>query len=126
MAKIQSYKDIIAWQKAHELVLCTYKITQTLPTTEKFNLISQMRRAVVSVSSNIVEGFARRTVNDSLYFYNISRASLNELEYQFMICKDLGYISEDVYNEAYQFCRLVGSLVYRWAESQKNNSINSK
>jgi len=126
MAQINSYKDIIAWQKAHLLVLLTYKLTQKLPDTEKFNLISQMRRAVVSITSNIVEGFSRSTLNDSLRFYNMAIASLSELEYQFLICKDLKYLNEEDYNNAYQNCRLVGSLIIRWAQSQKYNFNNKR
>jgi len=95
-----------------------------LPDTEKFNLISQMRRAVVSVASNIVEGFTRRTLKDSLNFYNIARASLNELEYQFLICKDLEYISQEEYDEVYKSCRITGALIYKWAKSQQLNYNN--
>ena len=122
MAIIRSYKDIVAWQKAHELVLITYRLTKKLPDSERFNLISQMRKAVVSVASNIVEGYARSTVKDSLHFYNIALASLAELGYQFLICKDLEYLEETEYEDAYSHCRLVGSLLFNWSKSQKQNA----
>ncbi|MBT4722442.1 four helix bundle protein [Candidatus Falkowbacteria bacterium] len=122
MGQVNSYKDIVAWQHAHKLVLLTYKLTQTLPDTEKFNLISQMRRAVVSVTSNIVEGHARATVKDSLHFYNMALASLTELRYQYLICKDLDFLDEITYESIRKKCRHVGSLIYNWAQSQKANA----
>ena len=89
---IQSYKEIIAWQKAHELVLKVYIITKRFPDEEKFGLSQQMRRAAVSVASNIVEGFARNGVKDSLRFYNQAEASLKELSYQLLLSYDLGFV----------------------------------
>jgi len=73
---IKSFKDILAWQKSHELVLIIYKAIKYLSEHERYNLISQMTRAVVSIPSNIMEGFARMGLADSLKFYNIAQGSL--------------------------------------------------
>jgi len=91
MEKAQEFKDLIVWQKSHELVLEIYKITKGFPVEEKFGLVSQMKRAVVSVTANIVEGFKRRGIKDKVNFYNMSQSSLNELEYYVILVKDLRY-----------------------------------
>jgi len=92
MTPIRRFEDLKVWQKAHELVLLVYKLTAKFPAEEKYGLSSQKRRAAVSVASNIVEGFKRRTVKDSLNFYNTADASLEELCYQSLVARDLGYI----------------------------------
>ncbi|NQT50178.1 four helix bundle protein, partial [Candidatus Kuenenbacteria bacterium] len=76
--KVKTFKDIFAWQKAHQVVIATYKLTEGFPDTEKFALVVQMRRAAVSIASNIVEGFARKKIKETLQFYNIAAASLEE------------------------------------------------
>lgn len=91
--KAQSFEDLQVWQKAHMLVLKTYRVTKEFPADEKFGLVSQMRRAGVSVAANIVEGFKKRGVRDKSNFYNISEASLEELRYFIILSKDLGYIN---------------------------------
>ncbi len=116
---IQTFQEIVAWQKAHVLALEIYKATETFPKTETFGLTSQMRRCSVSVPSNIAEGFKRRTRNDSAHFYNISEGSLEELKYQLLLSRDLGYISIDKYNELKQLADEVGKLVNAWKRSQK-------
>ena len=68
MGKIQSFKDLTVWQKAHSLTLLVYKITKNFPAEEKFGIVSQLRRAVSSVPTNIVEGFKRRGPRDFSHF----------------------------------------------------------
>lgn len=92
--KINSFTDLNAWQEGHKLVLAIYKITNKFPKEEIFGLTSQMRRAAVSVTSNIAEGFTRDTFSDKCHFYVISHASITELQNQLFIAKDVGYISE--------------------------------
>ncbi len=91
--KAGKFEDLEVWQKAHGLVLATYKITKMFPNDEKFGLVSQMRRAAVSVAANIAEGFKKRGARDKAHFYNIAPASSEELRYYFTLAKDLGYIS---------------------------------
>lgn len=92
--KIRRFTDLVVWQKAHNLVLWVYTITRKFPSDERFGLVSQLRRASVSVSSNIAEGFGRFTLKDKRYFYLVARTSLAEVENQFYIARDLKYINK--------------------------------
>ncbi len=118
---IKSFKDILAWQKSHELVLIIYKAIKYLPEHEKYNLISQMTRAVVSIPSNIAEGFARMGLSDSLKFYNIAQGSLEELKYQIFLCKELEYFNQKQYNYLENLTQEVSKVLYGWIQSQINN-----
>jgi len=121
MAEIRTFRDLIVWQKAHLLVLEIYKITANFPREEIYGLVSQMRRAAVSVSSNLVEGFKRRTVFDSLHFYNLADSSLEELKYQLLLSRDLGYSGDEIYNKINFLTEEVSKLLRSWSESQKQN-----
>lgn len=96
--KIVDFTDLIVWQKAHQLVLAIYGITNKFPSYEKLGLASQMQRAAVSITSNIAEGFARRSRKEKLQFYYIALSSLSELRNQTLISKDLNYINMQTYN----------------------------
>jgi len=119
MVTIKKFTEIIAWQKAHELALSVYSITSKFPRSEDFGLTSQMRRATVSVPSNIVEGFKRKSVKDGVNFYNIAEGSLEELKYQLLLSKDLKYISDDAYKKVDNLATEVGFLLFGWKKSQK-------
>lgn len=97
--KIQSFKDLLVWQEAHKLVIKIYKITKNYPREEQFGLISQMRRAAISVTSNIAEGFVRKSYKDKVHFYYMSKSSLSELQDQLLISKDVEYIDGDIFQE---------------------------
>ena len=86
-----NHKDLEVWKKSMELVIDIYKITQKFPDTEKFGLINQIRRAAVSVPSNIAEGCARNSDKDNLRFVDIACGSLAEIETQLLISVQLGY-----------------------------------
>lgn len=92
--KITKFTDLIAWQKSYQLVISVYKVTDLFPTKEKYALTSQMRRASVSISSNIAEGFSRRTRKEKLQFYSMSMGSLTELENQIIIACGIKYVVE--------------------------------
>ena len=98
--KIKSFTDLTVWQEGHRLVLVIYKITKNFPREEVFGLIDQMRRAAVSITSNIAEGFSRQSYKEKVQFYSIAHGSLTELENQLLIAKDIGYIEKDEYNNA--------------------------
>ena len=119
--RIKTFEDIIAWQKAHKTVLEIYKITEGFPSTERFGLISQMRRAIVSVACNIVEGFARKKVKEGLHFYNIANASLEEVKYQILICKDINLINDEKYESLTASCDEAGKTLHGWMNSQRVN-----
>jgi four helix bundle protein len=116
---IKSFTEIIAWQKSHQLVLDVYVLTSEYPKHEMFGLVSQSRRCAVSIPSNIAEGFKRKSLNDSLHFYNIAEASLEELKYQLLLAKDLKYVSEFKYQKVFERCEEVGKLIYGWIKIQK-------
>ncbi len=88
---IERFEQLEVWQVAHQLVLDVYRTTAHYPNEEKFGLVSQMRRAAVSVPANIAEGFKRRGLGDKTHFYNIAQSSLEELRYYFILSRDLGY-----------------------------------
>ena len=92
--KIQSFKDLLVWQEGHKLVLLIYKFSQRFPKEEQFGLTNQLRRAIVSFTSNIAEGFSRNSYKEKVQFYSISLGSLTEVHSQLIIAKDLGYITE--------------------------------
>jgi len=91
----QRFEDLVVWQKSHQLVLLVYRLTKRLPKEELFGLVSQMRRAAVSVPANIAEGFKRRGRSDKARHMNIAQSSLEELRYYFILCADLSYMTDD-------------------------------
>ncbi|MEI6528537.1 MAG: four helix bundle protein [bacterium] len=95
--KIRNFTDLNAWKESHKLVLEIYRITKNFPREEIFGLTSQMRRAAVSVTSNIAEGFGRYSGKEQVQFFYISFGSLTELKNQIIISKDIKYISETEY-----------------------------
>ena len=119
MAGISSYKDLRVWQEAHQFVLMVYQVTEKFPKSEQYGLVSQMRRAAVSVPANIVEGFKRRGVQEKLRFNNIAESSLEEVRYFILLANDLGYITEnpDLNLQAESVAR----LLYRFSESVAKN-----
>ncbi len=105
------YQNLEVWQKSHELVLDVYRITQTFPQEERFRLADQMCRSVSSVPMNICEGTGRNTDKDFNHFLYIARGSLYETKYQLLLSKDLGYISNNEYEELLNKCNSIGRLL---------------
>lgn len=92
--KIKDFTDLEAWKEAHKLALMIYKATKTFPEDERFGLTSQVRRAALSVSSNIAEGFGRRNAGEKIQFYSIAQASVSEAQSQLLLARDLNYGKE--------------------------------
>lgn len=109
--KIRSFTDLIAWQEGHKLVLAVYKITEDFPKKEIFGLTNQMRRASVSITSNIAEGFSRKTAKEKIQFYSISIGSLTELQNQFVIARDIKYLLKDDFKKIAEQTVLVHKLI---------------
>ena len=92
--KIEKFQDLLVWQKAHEFVLLTYRHSKEFPSEEKYGLVSQMRRAAVSIPANVAEGFIKRGQTDKIRYYNIAQGSLEESKYYLVLAKDLGYLKD--------------------------------
>ncbi len=92
--KTSSYRDLIVWKKGIMLVKRIYEVTKGFPAEERFGLVSQMRRAAVSIPSNIAEGQARRTTNEFIQFVSHAEGSLAELDTQLVIALELSYLRE--------------------------------
>lgn len=90
----RSYEKLIVWQEAHRLCTCIYAFTKQFPSDERFGLISQMRRSSYSVPTNLAEGNGRRSKKEKVHFIDIAIGSLEELHYQCILSRDLGYIKD--------------------------------
>lgn len=93
--KIKEFTDLIVWQEGHKLVISVYKITKQFPREELYSLVDQIRRCVVSITSNIAEGFGRQTYKEKIQFYYLAQGSLTELKNQLFIARDVGYLSNE-------------------------------
>lgn len=95
--RIQSHRDLVAWQKAFGLGLAIYEATGCFPADERFGLTSQLRRASVSVACNIAEGYGRGSTADYLRFLRVARGSLYEIDTQLLLALKLGYLAQDIH-----------------------------
>jgi four helix bundle protein len=109
------YRDLVVWQKGRRLASSVYRQTRQFPRDEMFGLTSQMRRASISVISNIAEGYGRRSIDDTVHFLVIARGSLLELEAQTVVAIDLEYLNEasgeDLIEQALDTVRLLNGLI---------------
>ncbi len=96
---MRDFKKYDVWRLRHELVLEVYKTTSSFPNSEKFQLVSQMQRAAYSIPSNFSEGCGRDSDKDFNRFVQISLGSAHELEYFFILCKDLGFIKPEIFGK---------------------------
>lgn len=94
-APAKNFTELVVWQKAHAFVLNIYKQTATFPKHELYGLVSQFRRAAVSVPANIAEGFRKHSEADKARFLNIAEGSLEECRYYLILSRDLGYMEID-------------------------------
>lgn len=105
------WEDLLVWQKAHNLVLLIYKLTASFPTSEKWGLTVQLRRAIVSVPANIVERKSKKTDKEFLHFLYISRGSLEESRYYLRLAFDLEYFGSKKNSELEVYCVEVSYLL---------------
>jgi four helix bundle protein len=91
MQPAKMFEDLIVWQKAHQFVLKAYRYSAGFPKTEVYGLVSQFRRAAVSIPANIAEGFKRRSKTEKARFMNIAQSSLEEVRYYLILAQDLQY-----------------------------------
>ena len=118
---VESYKDLKVWQKSMLLVKEIYKLLKFLPKEEQYALSDQMRRAVVSIPSNIAEGYGRHATNDYIRFLNIARGSKYELETQLYICVMLNYLSAEQAKPAFELLNEIGKMINALAKSLTTN-----
>jgi four helix bundle protein len=112
-----SYKKLIAWQKADELAYQVYLITKTFPREEMFGIISQLRRASLSIPTNIVEGYSRQGKQYLRQFLNIALGSLSEVEYLLDFCLKLNYLKAETHMSIQALRREVGCLLWNFYKS---------
>lgn len=118
---MRPFQDLLVWQKAHELTLEVYRLTRSYPPDERFGLTSQTRRSAASVPGNISEACGKRTLPQLRASLDFAGGSLSELEYWFILGRDLGYMSSEVHDERNAQLNDVRKLLIGfadWAEAQ--------
>ncbi len=115
----KGFRKLLVWQRAHEMVLSVYKMTEKFPKSEMFALTSQLRRAVVSIPANIAEGQGAGTKAQFARYLDIAKGSLSEVEYYLVLAKDLNYINPETYKEVEALRSEVGFLLYRLIASMR-------
>ena len=113
--KIKNFTDLNAWKESHKLTLMIYEATKDFPKEEIFGLTNQMRRAAVSVVSNIAEGFSRQSYKEKIQFYSMAQGSLTELQSQLLISRDVEFITkkelESIANQSLLTHKLINGLI---------------
>lgn len=108
---IKSWKDLEVWKLSHSLVLRTYDCTSLFPAGERFRLTDQLCRAVASVPTNIAEGKGRMSVKSFVYFLLISRGSVEEVKYLFLLAHDLKYLNDELYKSLSLDCERISQML---------------
>lgn len=119
--RVKTHKDLEVWKNSLQLVIDLYKITDSFPRTEVFGLSSQIRRAAVSIPSNIAEGAARKSSKEFTQFLHIANGSLAELETQLIIALRLAFISEDTFITINNKLNIIRSQLTGLINYRKNN-----
>lgn len=117
--RYKAYKDFPAWKLTHRFVLDIYAVSNSFPRSETFGLTSQLRRAAMSISANIVEGIHRNSRKESIRFLNIARGSLAESDYFLLLAKDLRYITVKEYKKLYAQYDEIHFQLNSWLKSLK-------
>ena len=121
MANSKSFREVRAWQKAHEFVLAFYQTKKMFPDDEKFALIPQFQRAAVSIAANIAEGYKKLSKADKLRFMNIAQGSLEECRYYIILSHDVGYYSKDVANDMWTKIEAASTVLNAYCKAIKDN-----
>lgn len=109
--KIQSFTDLVAWQEGHKLVIAIYEATKVFPKEEMFGLTNQMRRCVISITSNIAEGFGRQSYKEKVQFYSTAKGSNLELQNQLLAARDIGFLKLEQFRVLSEQSLVVGKLL---------------
>src|SRR5579863_9389636 len=119
----QSFRNLTVWQRGIELTVAVYKLTSVFPDTEKFGLSNQIRRAAVSIASNVAEGYGRSTRGEYLQFLGHARGSCSEVETQIVIAKELGFGSGEQLRVTEELCSEVGRMLGAMMKTLRSKSL---
>lgn len=112
---IKTFTDLNTWKEGHNLVLMIYIVTDKFPNKEMFSLTSQMRRCVISITSNIAEGFGRQGIKEKIQFYYMALGSVAELQNQLFIARDVSYLTKIEFDKLYfqttTVHKMIGGLI---------------
>jgi len=115
LGKIKSFTDLDAWKEGHKLVLGIYNITKEFPREEQFGLTNQLRRAAISFTSNIAEGFSRGSYKEKLRFYFMALGSLTEIQNQLLVARDIDYLKKQEFeilaNQTIKISKITNGLI---------------
>lgn len=117
--KIKNFTDLNTWKEGHKLVLEIYELTKHFPKSETYALIDQILRAVVSITSNIAEGFGRQGIREKIQFYYLAQSSLTEVQNQLIISKDVKYVDINKFNKLWDQTVIVHKLLSGLIKSLK-------
>ena len=120
--KIQSFTDLNSWKESHKFVLLVYRKTASFPKEEIFGITNQIRRAVVSIVSNIAEGFGRQSYKEKVQFYSIAQGSNLEIQIQMLVARDLRFLEENDFQEIADQSIVVGKLLSGLIRATKDRS----
>ena len=118
------YKELIVWQKSMDLVTEVYRLTKLLPADERFALMDQIRRAVISIPSNIAEGHGRQTEKEFKQFLSIAKGSVSEVETQLLICVRLNYLTEEQTDPTLMLCDEIRRILTKLITTFQFNSTD--
>jgi four helix bundle protein len=121
--KIQSFTDLNAWKEGHQLVLRIYKLTKSFPQDEQFGLSNQMRRCAVSITSNIAEGFSRKTKKEKAQFFYMALGSTTELQNQLLIARDINYLRNEEFRIIAEKTVVVSKLINGLIKSSRKFTV---
>jgi four helix bundle protein len=113
--KIKSFTDLNAWKEGHRLAIMVYQKTKVFPKEELYSLTDQVRRSVISITSNIAEGFSRQTQREKKQFYYTALGSVTELQNQLLLARDIGYLSKEDFvslaGQSVKVSKLINGLI---------------
>lgn len=119
---VNKFTDLIVWQKGHGLVLKIYSLTKTFPKSETYSLTDQLKRAAISITSNIAEGFSRHGFKEKIQFYYLSLGSLTEIQNQLIIARDVNYLTKVQFEELIYQTTEISKLLNGLIKSIKNRN----
>lgn len=122
-AKIQNFTDINAWKEGHNLYVSIHQATKLFPKDELFGLTNQIRRAALSITSNIAEGFGRSRDQDKVHFYVMARGSLYEVQNQLLAARDTGMLSQAEFDDLFNHSKIVQRILIGFINATRKRIV---